>query len=288
MQNIDREAFQACVNLKTVTIGKNVKTIGWAAYKDCNALQSLYCKAVTPPTLEWIWLNDSTTIYVPAESYWDYVYADEWSNHKDNIVAYDFENNCVVATPAQTKPARNEIWYTNGSTTEPTSPFSANPFDSDSISNYYDDSKGCWVITFDNAISQVGGYAFYKTNLTGMVIPEGVQTIGSTAFFGCMNLPTITLPRTLITIDEEAFNDSGLATITIPENVEYIGTWAFAFCDNLKEVFCKATTPPTLGATPFLQCSSNLQIYVPTESVDAYKSAEGWSSYADRIEGYNF
>ena len=30
------------------------------------------------------------------------------------------------------------------------------------------------------------------------------------------------------------------------------------------------------------------QIYVPTESVDAYKSAECWSDYADYIEGYDF
>ena len=30
------------------------------------------------------------------------------------------------------------------------------------------------------------------------------------------------------------------------------------------------------------------KIYVPMESVDAYKSAEWWSEYADAIEGYNF
>lgn len=288
VEYIHREAFAQCPNLTTLTIGKNTKEIGYSIVAHCKEDLKIYCKAVTPPVLGWNTNFNNATFYVPAESYWDYVSAEDWAYHKDCIVAYDFENNCIVATPAPTKPASNEIWYTNGSTTEPTSPVSANPFDSDSISNYYDDSKGCWVITFDNAISQVGGYAFYKTNLTGMVIPEGVQTIGSTAFFGCMNLPTITLPRTLITIDEDAFNDSGLATITIPENVEYIGTWAFAFCDNLKEVFCKATTPPTLGATPFLQCPSNLQIYVPAESVDLYKSAQNWSDYADYIVGYDF
>ena len=33
--------------------------------------------------------------------------------------------------------------------------------------------------------------------------------------------------------------------------------------------------------------ASGRKIYVPTASVDAYKS-EYWSEYADAIEGYNF
>ena len=34
--------------------------------------------------------------------------------------------------------------------------------------------------------------------------------------------------------------------------------------------------------------SADCKIYVPTASVDAYKAAEGWSSYADAIVGYDF
>ena len=30
------------------------------------------------------------------------------------------------------------------------------------------------------------------------------------------------------------------------------------------------------------------KIYVPMESVEAYKSTDGWSDYADAIVGYNF
>lgn len=191
VQNIDREAFQACVNLKTVTIGKNVKTIGWAAYKDCNALQSLYCKAVTPPTLEWIWLNDSTTIYVPAESYWDYVYADEWSKYKDNIVAYDFENNCIVATPAQTKPTRNEIWYTSLNE-EVIEPYNTSAFGANIVSNTYENGKG--VIKFDGEVTEIGDYAFGDSSyLSEIIIPSTVTNIGNTAFYNCTSLCRVDL-----------------------------------------------------------------------------------------------
>ena len=34
--------------------------------------------------------------------------------------------------------------------------------------------------------------------------------------------------------------------------------------------------------------ASGRKIYVPMESVEAYKSASGWKNYADAIEGYNF
>ena len=287
---IDEDAFNDS-GLATITIPENVEYIGKWAFAFCDNLKGVFCKATTPPTLgasPFLQCPSNLQIYVPAESYWDYISAEDWAYHKDCIVAYDFENNCVVATPAPTKPASNEIWYTNGSTTEPTYPYNSDTFDSYIISNNYDDSRGCWVITFNSAISYVGNYAFYNTNLTSIVIPKGVTDINYDAFRWCYNMTNVTLPNTLRNIYDNAFNDCGFSTIVIPENVEHIGEWAFFCCNNLEEVYCKAITPPSLGYSPFSQCSSNLQIYVPAESVDAYKSAEGWSSYADRIEGYNF
>jgi hypothetical protein len=42
------------------------------------------------------------------------------------------------------------------------------------------------------------------------------------------------------------------------------------------------------GSSVFDNNASERLIYVPTESVDAYKSAENWSEYADAIVGYGF
>ncbi|MBR5454439.1 MAG: leucine-rich repeat protein, partial [Rikenellaceae bacterium] len=79
-----------------------------------------------------------------------------------------------------------------------------------------------------------------------------------------------------------------LIGITIPENVTMIGAWAFVSCSALSNVYCKAINPPTLGSKAFNGNASGRKIYVPAESVDAYKSAEGWSDYADDIVGYDF
>jgi hypothetical protein len=58
----------------------------------------------------------------------------------------------------------------------------------------------------------------------------------------------------------------------------------------LTTVYSKNPTPPTCVdySTPFHDCTNLEKIYVPTESVDDYKIATGWSDYADYIVGYDF
>ena len=68
-----------------------------------------------------------------------------------------------------------------------------------------------------------------------------------------------------------------------------IGDFTFTLCDSLTSVYCKAITPPALGGNyVFVYNGSGRKIYVPTESVEAYKSAEYWSDYASAIVGYDF
>ena len=66
----------------------------------------------------------------------------------------------------------------------------------------------------------------------------------------------------------------------------------YAYCSSLTSVYCKAITPPVAvlygGWEAFDNNASGRTIYVPMESVEAYKSASGWSDYADAIIGYNF
>ncbi|MBR0394858.1 MAG: hypothetical protein IIX04_07140, partial [Alistipes sp.] len=69
-----------------------------------------------------------------------------------------------------------------------------------------------------------------------------------------------------------------------------IGDYAFSNCSALKTVYCKPTTPPTsdFWGGMFDKNASSRKIYVPTASVDAYKSKKYWSSYAKNIVGYDF
>ena len=216
----------------------------------------------------------------------------------------------VINTP---KPTNNEIWYTNGSTTEATSPFATDVFGANIISNTYDVDKECWVITFDGKVTLIGKNAFKnRYSLTSITIPDSVTTIGMDAFYGCEGFTSVTIPNSVTTIERYSFNNCfrltsitipdsvtmigdevfvgcyKLASVTIGNSVTTIGDYAFYGCRNLTSVYCKAVTPPALGGDVFDSNGSGRKIYVPVESVDAYKSTECWSDYADAIVGYDF
>jgi hypothetical protein len=102
---------------------------------------------------------------------------------------------------------------------------------------------------------------FEDSNVKSVVIPEGVTMIPNYCFMYCYDLETVTIPSTVKHIGRQAFFDIGPVLII------------------------NAVTPPTLedGESTFND-TNNCPIYVPSGSVNAYKTAEGWSTYASRIQ----
>lgn len=76
-----------------------------------------------------------------------------------------------------------------------------------------------------------------------------------------------------------------LQSFVIPVSVTEIRENAFYNCSHLHALYCKPTTPPTLGTDAFTGTPSNMVIYVPSASLEAYQTAENWSTYASQMVG---
>lgn len=141
-----------------------------------------------------------------------------------------------------------------------------------------------------DSVTSIGNYTFYCCiSMKSITIPNSVTSIGRLAFYCCSDLININIPNSVMTIGYGAFMRCySLTSVTIPDSVTSIGDSAFSYCGSLTSIYCKPTAPPTLGSNVFDDISSDAKIYVPAKSVDAYKTAQYWSNYADKIVGYEF
>ena len=112
-------------------------------------------------------------------------------------------------------------------------------------------------------------------------------------------LTNITIPSDITEIKDYAFYGySSLKSVTIPDSVTSIGKQAFFDCLRLESLYCTPATPPSInqGMFSYISTSTGInivkpigcKIYVPRNSVSAYKAAYGWSDYASDIVGYDF
>ena len=209
----------------------------------------MYCNATIPPSL------GNYAFSYNANGRRIYVYEECVEVYK-SAIGWDSDS---IYTNGQNCPDTTTIEYTTTDGNTITS--SKLPI----ISNSYDNGVGTMVIS--GIITEIPSYAFsYCDSLTSVTIPDSVTSIGIFAFEYC----------------------SSLTSVTIPDSVTEIREKAFWYCRSLTSVYCKATTPPAGDSYMFYSNASGRKIYVPMESVEAYKNAEGWSDYADAIEGYNF
>lgn len=139
-------------------------------------------------------------------------------------------------------------------------------------------------VTIPNNVTSVGSFAFADCpSLTSVTIGNSVTNIEESTFYNCSSLTSITIPNSVISIGNYVFGGcSALTSITIPDSVTSIGEWVFFECSSLTSITCEAVTPPTLDSGNDL--SSITVVYVPAESVEAYKTATNWSYYSNIIQ----
>ncbi|MDD3478223.1 MAG: leucine-rich repeat domain-containing protein, partial [Candidatus Izemoplasmatales bacterium] len=120
-------------------------------------------------------------------------------------------------------------------------------------------------VTLTDTISIPAGAFSSIWKLREIILPEGLQIIGSHAFKSTINLGSILFPEGLKTIEYNAFHDSGLSAVVIPNSVESIGGSAFAGMDHLQSfTFEKGSVLQSIGAEAFSYSKKLRSFVIPS------------------------
>lgn len=120
-------------------------------------------------------------------------------------------------------------------------------------------------VVISEGVQSISNHAFYGcTGLINISIPSSVTSIGGSAFDKCSNLQNITLSEGLKDIEYSAFSETAIINITIPASVETIGNSVFADCSALETIQFLGNKIQTLASSLFLNCSSLTEITIPS------------------------
>lgn len=162
-------------------------------------------------------------------------------------------------------------------------------------------------IKLPESITSIGLQAFDSCYKLSDINLDKVVTIGDSAFTQCISLNIIvkltSLSQTvlkgtfyntaiekvedlgnIVQLEYLALSTPTLKYVTLPASLRTLKDEPFQTSSNIVWIKSLAVTPPSIINTT-INLNENMIVYVPDESINAYKTASGWTSLKTRIKG---
>ena len=308
--SIGNSAFSYCRSLTSITIPGSVTSIGNSAFDSCKKLKtiSLGCGSALKKsdfgkqanlvsyashTLKKTAAKAKTCTEDGNKEYWT-------CEHCGKYFLSDDANPATATAVEQSEfiiPALNHKNATTRGASEPTETapgYSGDLYCPDCNTvlekgyTYWNEGDLTWKLYEDGTLTISGTGAmkdynsddnrspvFWNTDVTSIVIEEGVTSIGNNAFYDCDSLTSVTIPGNVESIGERAFyHCDNLTDVTLQDGVKSIGRSAFIWCNNLTNIVL-SNSITSIGGYAFKDCTSLTSITIP----DGVPSIGDWTFY---------
>ena len=275
--SIGERAFQSSSNLTGIDIPGSVTSIGDGAFMGCSALVSVDLPSVVTSVGEAAFAG-----CVSLEKFTGPFSSDDGRClvNEGKLIAFAPAGLTKFTVPSGVTSIGKSVFSGCSALKELSLPAGLKEI----APGAFMECSGLVSMTVPDGVERIPGSAFKGcTSLTGVVIPSSVTVIDQYAFQDCRSLQDVVLPEGVGVVGDDCFRScTSLFSLDLPASITRVGNNVFSGCGSLASVTVRALTPPQLGGNAFKGVPVYCNIYVPAESLEAYK-ASTWNDYNGRV-----
>ena len=162
-------------------------------------------------------------------------------------------------------------------------------------------------VVLPEGVTSIGTYAFMYTNISSVVYPSTITSIGNRAFCHCHNLKVLKVPDTVEKLENYVFHqiteheavdlgtgvktigtfnfqkNDNLVNLTIPAQVTSISGYNFAQIPVLENMYVLNPQTKISGSDFCTTYSNNLKIWVDFEGLPTLATATNWTKVSSQM-----